>query len=165
MPRPRVYIETTIPSAYYTSRTDPDNVERRDRTRRWWHLVSAGYELVTSLGVVQELADGRSRHVPARLELHNGLRWLEVTEAVSETVGRYIAQKLMPAKPSGDALHLALASHHSCDVLLTWNYRHLANVTKFDRIRRINEQIGIPVPLITTPTRLLGGEDGEGLAP
>lgn len=64
----------------------------------------------------------------------------------------------MPADPHEDALHLALASHHIFDVLVTWNFRHLANRNKFDRIRRINAELGLFVPAILTPDQLLGGE-------
>lgn len=158
MPRPRVYVETTIPSAYYTDRTDQAMVAQRDSTRRWWHLASAGYELVTSFVVYRELLDGKSRHVPARLALLRDLKLLDVTAAVRETAQIYVLQKLMPAKPLSDAMHLALASHYGCDMLVTWNYRHLANVNKFDRIRWVNTQLGLSVPELTTPRHLLAEE-------
>ena len=54
---------------------------------------------------------------------------LEVSRAVADTVGAYVAHYVMPADPAGDALHLAIASVHKCDFLLTWNCRHLANAT------------------------------------
>jgi hypothetical protein len=34
--RPRVYIETTIPSFYHEARTSPDIVVRKEWTRQWW---------------------------------------------------------------------------------------------------------------------------------
>jgi len=161
LPRPRVYVETTIPSAYYTGRTGTDMVAQREWTRRWWHLATAGYELVTSFVVYRELLGGKSRHVSARLALLRDLELLDVTPAVRETAQTYASQKLMPAKPLSDAMHLALASHYGCDALVTWNYRHLANATKFDRIRRLNTQLGLPVPELTTPRLLLGVDDDE----
>ena len=48
----------------------------------------------------------------------------------------------MPADPAGDAMHLALASYHKCDFLVTWNCQHLANANKFGHIRRINTLLG-----------------------
>ena len=32
----RVYVETTIPSAYVSTRTDPSSLHRRELTRAWW---------------------------------------------------------------------------------------------------------------------------------
>lgn len=166
MAKPRVYIETTIPSAYYTDRTDEAMLARRDATRRWWEQAAVECDMVSSPVVMSELERGTSKHVGARLALVNVLPLFQVTPAVLETAETYMRRKLMPAVPSDDALHLALASHYSCDVLVTWNYRHLANINKFEDIRRINVQRGITVPLITTPLDLLGGAHGRsGLAP
>ena len=66
----------------------------------------------------------------------------------------------MPDDPVGDALHLAIASYHKCDFLLTWNCRHLANANKFGHIRRVNTLLGLYVPLLVTPLELLGGKEG-----
>jgi hypothetical protein len=71
----------------------------------------------------------------------------------------------MPADPTGDALHLALASHHKCDFLLTWNCLHLANANKFGHIRRINTMLGLFTPTIVTPLELLGGSDADEPTP
>ena len=70
-----------------------------------------------------------------------------------------LAHRLMPKDPAGDALHLALASHHRCDFLVTWNCRHLANANKFDHIRRVNGLLGLFVPSLVTPLELLGDPD------
>ena len=159
MPRQRIYVETTIPSAYYTDRTDPVMVAQRDSTREWWRIASASCELVASPAVLRELANGTSRHVPARMALLGECPLLEITPAIMETAGVYVSRKVMPAHPFEDALHLALASHNRCEVLATWDFRHLANPTKFNHIRRINTQLGLFVPLIATPAQLLGGTD------
>ena len=65
----------------------------------------------------------------------------------------------MPADPGGDALHLALASYHKCDFLVTWNCQHLANANKFGHIRRVNAMLGLFVPALVTPLELLGDSD------
>ncbi len=87
----------------------------------------------------------------------DGVPLLAVDEAIEEIIEAYVRHKLMPQDPLGDALHLALASHHKCDFLLTWNCKHLANANKFDHIKRINTILGIYVPKLVTPLELLGG--------
>jgi predicted nucleic acid-binding protein len=86
------------------------------------------------------------------------LRFLDVTDAALEIAAVYVRQKLMPANLFGDALHLALASHYKCDVLLTWNCRRLANQAKLDRIQRLNSELGLFVPKILTPGDMLEGD-------
>ncbi len=157
----RVYVETTIPSFYFESRSEPEMVARREWTRRWWALTASRYEAVTSPAVVEELSRG---DFPARedcLRLIERLPLVPVEPAVAEIVRTYIARQVMPRDPAGDALHLALASHHRCDFLVTWNCRHLANANKFDHIRRVNTMLGLIVPALVTPLELLGEDDEE----
>ena len=160
MSGPRVYVETTIPSFYHEARTTPEVVARREWTRRWWATAHGRYELVTSPAVLDELSGGDPERVAERLALIEGLPLLAIDPAVGEIVDTYIRHKVMPANPRGDALHLALASHHKCDFLVTWNCLHLANANKFGHIRRINVLLGLYVPALVTPLQLLGGDDG-----
>lgn len=67
----------------------------------------------------------------------------------------YIRRKLMPTGAVGDAAHLAMASVHAIDFVLTWNCKHLANANKFRHIRTVNEQLGLAVPILTTPLALV----------
>jgi len=160
MPK-RVYIETTIPSFYFETRSEPEMVARREWTRRWWAGSDTPYEAVTSEAVDEELSRG---DFPARedsLRLIERLPLVPIEAAVAEIVRTYVARQVMPSSPVGDALHLALASHHRCDFLLTWNCRHLANANKFDHIRRVNVMLGLFVPALVTPLELLGGENAE----
>jgi hypothetical protein len=88
------------------------------------------------------------------------IEMLELDDPVFEIVEAYLANKLMPSDPFGDALHLALASYHRCDFLVTWNCLHLANANKFGQIRRINGILGLYTPELVTPMELLGGNVG-----
>ena len=152
--RTLVYVETSIPSFYYKSRTEPDMVARRNWTRMWWKVAPARHELVTSAAIIDELAKGAYVSRRECLELVAGLRILAMEPPVIEIVETYIARHVMPADPVGDALHLALASFHRCDFLATWNCQYLANANKFGHIRRVNALLGLYVPILVTPLEL-----------
>ena len=92
----------------------------------------------------------------------SGLLFVPIEPAIAEIVEVYIQQHLMPNDPVGDALHLALASYHKCDFLLTWNCQHLANANKFGHIRRVNVMLGLYVPTLVTPLELIGAQNEEG---
>jgi hypothetical protein len=154
--KPRVYIETSIPSFYYEVRIEPDMVARREWTREFWTAAESDYELVTSPAVIEELEDGKFPGQQDAIDLVSRLPSLLLEPEIADIVVAYIAHKLMPADPSGDALHLAIASYHKCDFLLTWNCTHLANANKFGHIRRINVMLGLSVPMLVTPLELLG---------
>ena len=134
-------------------------VARRDWTRQWWARATADCELVTSVPVVDELERGDFPKREDCLRLVAPLPLLAVEPAVLDIVQTYIARRVMPRNPLGDALHLALASHHRCDFLATWNCKHLANANKFAHIRRVNALLGLFVPLLVTPLELLEVDD------
>jgi len=156
MERPKVYIETSIPSFYCTSRTDLESLARKAWTQHWWDFKREGCELMTSEVVVEELEGGDYPTKQDALSVIEGIPILTVEPAVSEIVRTYVRHFLMPAEPVGDAMHLALASYHRCDFLLTWNCEHLANANKFQHIRRVNSMLGLFIPSLVTPLELLG---------
>ena len=156
MQKPRVYVETSIPSFYHEHRTTPSVVARRDWTRQWWDDAPAKYELLTSPAVINELSAGIPERSELRLSLIRDLPLLPIEQAITEIAATYVQQKVMPADPAGDALHLAIASFHKCDFLVTWNCAHIANANKFGHIRRVNSMLGLFVPALVTPLELLG---------
>ncbi len=151
-----IYVETTIPSFYTEKRKGVEIEARRKWTREWWAKPKPGQLLVTSVVVFDELE--KIPNVARRNEslalLHN-LEQLDYTAEVEEIAAVYLQHKLMPAEAVGDADHLALASFYSCDMLVTWNCKHLANANKTGHIRRINALLGLRTPLLVTPLELL----------
>ncbi|MBU6402957.1 MAG: type II toxin-antitoxin system VapC family toxin [Verrucomicrobia bacterium] len=154
MPK-RVYIETTIPSFYHNVRTEPEMVARMNWTREWWDRHRVGYDVVSSTAVLDELTARPHPRQREKLALLASVPLLDVDEEIVEIVEVYQARRVMPRDPVGDALHLALASYYSCDILLTWNCVHLANANKFEHIRRVNVLLGLHVPLLLTPLELI----------
>jgi len=155
----RAYVETSIPSFYFEARTEPEMVARRTWTRHWWDSVPETVELVTSLAVVDELQRGDFPSRQECLDLIATLPVVSVDDPILDIVQAYIQHRVMPVDPLGDALHLALASYHRCDFLVTWNCKHLANANKFGHIRRINTLLGLYNPSLVTPLELLGADN------
>ena len=155
----RIYIETTVVSFYFNARPEPEMVARQNWTRRWLDaaLLSSN-ELVTSVAVETELNAGDFPNKSDMIELASRFPLLDINDAVIETVEAYIANRVMPKDPGGDAFHLAAAAFHRCDFLVTWNCRHIANANKFGHIRRVNGILGLGNPALVTPLELLNEE-------
>ncbi len=154
----KAYIETSIPSFFYEIRQEPEMVARRNWTRDWWKNHSNRYELVTSEGVIAELEEGEYQAQNDTVRLMTGLPRLSVPDEIADIIDVYVNNYLMPKERLGDALHLALASYHKCDFLLTWNCTHIANANKFEHIRIINSRLGLFVPMLVTPIELCNEE-------
>jgi hypothetical protein len=55
-----------------------------------------------------------------------------------------------------DAVHIAIATMHGMDYLLTWNCAHLANAEIIPKVRAVCENAGYVCPMICTPEELMG---------
>ena len=157
------YIETTIPSFFHTARKDTRSLARQRWTREWWDEIAPTFELHSSDAVIAELQRGTLEDLKKRrIELISDLNLLEVSDEVMEIATIYIDRLVMPRGGAGDALHLALASFYSLDVLLTWNCKHLANPNKFGHIHQVNDELGLSTPLLTTPLNYLSEDESDG---
>ena len=152
----KVYIETTIPSFYYEIRNEPEMISRKNWTQQWWNDHSQNYQLVTSEPVLEELSVGTYPNKKKILLLLENIPLVTVEDEIVEIIETYIKHNVMPNDPTGDALHLGLASYHKCDFLLTWNCNHLANANKFHHIRTVNTLLGLFTPSLVTPLELIG---------
>jgi hypothetical protein len=153
-----VYIETSIPSFYYEDRSDAPTIARREWTRQWWDNYRQGYELVSSQAVLDELNNGDYSESKRNncIALLDDLTFLPIEAEIATIVKTYLQHKLMPNDTGGDALHLAVASYHKCDILLSWNCKNLVNANKFNHIRYVNNLLSLYVPILTTPLELSG---------
>ena len=121
----RVYIETTIPSFYYTLRTDIESLAKQSWTRKWWKEYADQFTLLSSTAVIDELRRGTSEKTQARIDLIKDIEMLPAPSKINQIAQTYIDKSIMPQDLFGDAHHLALASFYNADVLLTWNCKHL----------------------------------------
>jgi hypothetical protein len=154
-----IYIETSVPSFYHETRPDRDLQSRRDWTRQWWAMTKLDQELVIGLPVISELEETPLPKRDKVFALIAQLRILPYVPEIADIVEVYFAHKLMPLEAQGDADHLALASFHNCDMLVTWNCKHLANANKFGHIHRVNALLGLRTPSLVTPLQLLEKDD------
>ena len=98
----------------------------------------------------------------ARLDLIQDIELFEGRPEIDRITQYYIDSLVMPQDPIGDAFHLAIASFHKIDILLTWNLAHLANPNKLDLVTQINQKLGLPTPELVTPLDYLGGTASNG---
>lgn len=104
--------------------------------------------------MIQELRRAPTQLAEPRLRLIRDLPLLELDDEVERIAGYYIQHRLMPRTAELDAVHVALASYHRVEFLLTWNCKHLANANKTDHLSVLNRRLGLPVPLLITPYNL-----------
>jgi predicted nucleic acid-binding protein len=153
--KPRIYIETSVIS-YLTARPSLDaiNAARQYESLRLWS-ATARYELVASSLVVDECSAGDADAAQRRLVFCKSLPLLPIPDSAAQTAQTMVDDGAFPESAFADALHVAIAAHHQCAAIASWNYRHLANTWARQRVEQSLRKIGLAVPQISTPDALV----------
>ena len=154
--KPKVYIETTIPS-YLAARPTRDLIvaAHQEITRLWWLEQRDKFNLFISRLVINEAGSGDREAAKERLRLLHGIAELEVSDEVASLAELLIARSVIPPRAATDAAHIAVAAVHAMDFLMTWNCSHLANAMITTQIRQVCDAAGYKCPVICTPEELL----------
>ena len=152
-----VYIETTI-SSYLAAWPSRDLLQaaRQQITHSWWRQERQKYTLCISQIVLDEAAAGDPDAAGRRLVFLEQLPLLELTDAVDDVAHAIMDSELLPPKAARDAIHIAVASVHSIDILLTWNCRHIANAAIMKELGVVVADAGYEIPILCTPEELIG---------
>jgi hypothetical protein len=154
--KPRLYLETTIPS-YLTSRPSKDLIvsAHQQITREWWRIRRDAFEIYTSQFVTDEAGAGDKKAAQKRLELLLPFWLLNVMESVLQLASAFLETGIIPEKAARDTAHIAIAAVHGIEYLLTWNCTHIANAMISKKVQKICEQNGFLCPVICTPEELM----------
>jgi len=151
-----VYIETTVISylAAWPS-SEPVMAARQQATAEWWEQVLPRLEAYISPVVLDEISRGDADAVRRRQEKIGSLKVLAVTAEVETLAEAYFAALPIPEKARADAYHLALATEHGMDYLVSWNLTHIVSGGIVRRLQELNAARGIRTPVICTPEELM----------
>ena len=151
-----VYIETTILS-YLVANPARDVViaGHQQTTQEWWSTRRTVFDCFISQIVIDEISAGDPTEVRKRLAVAGTLNSLAVTVDSEKITESIMKSGVLPQKAVRDAAHIAVATVHNVQFLLTWNCKHLANAQITKRIAGLCNANGYEMPTICTPEELL----------
>ena len=131
-------------------------------TRALWLLKKAGrFNFVTSRLVFQEITHAPERVRELMRDTFTPEDVLERSAEAEELAQAYLAQKVVPAAYDDDARHVAICTIARIEYLVSWNFKHLANVRRESGFNAVNLLQGYPPLRILSPTSLIHGYDQE----
>jgi hypothetical protein len=157
-----VYIETTVLS-YLVSLPAKDVVIacHQKTTQDWWSFRRKAFACYISQVVIDEISAGDPTEVRKRLAAADSLDSLAVTEDAEQLTETIMKSGILPPKAVRDAAHIAVATVHKVQYLLTWNCKHLANAQIAKRVANLCHLAGYEMPIICTPEELLEEQSNE----
>jgi len=142
----RIYADTSVFGGVF-------DLEFAEPTKRLFEEIDAGrFTLVTSAIVEAEIEPA-----PEKIRLHF-LRceaFAEIAQITHEALllqQQYIISGVVTPKSAEDALHVPIATVSQCDLIVSWNFKHIVHfdkISKYNAVNTINGfgQIGIYSPL------------------
>ena len=154
--KPRVYIEPTVVS-YLAARLSKNPVlaSRQRASRQLWEDYADRFELVISDIVSNEVRLGDTNAAQRRLEVISSLIVLEILPEADVLTQRLLDTGAVPRNSVSDAQHIAIATVHGVEYLVSWNHKHIVNEYKREHINHACQAAGFQPITICTPTELM----------
>jgi len=134
----KIYLDTSVISVYDDSRIP----QRQSQTRDFWKILK-NFKVYISEVTISEI--NNSPNIAKKKQLLNlasKFQILKITDQVKNLASEYIEKKIIPARYIDDALHLAIATINNCDILVSWNCKHLINLRTKREANKINLAMG-----------------------
>ncbi len=87
---------------------------------------------------------------------------LEVVKVTNEAINlarAYIEENVVGKTSYDDCVHIALATIHKVDILVSWNFKHIVNIYRIRGYNSVNIRSGYPALEIRSPKDIINYED------
>lgn len=146
----RIYIDTSVIGGYYDE-------EFEDATKKFFTRIE-NKDFIVYFSEVNEtelvLAPQEVKEVKDKIPV-DCLKYLEIDDEVNNLAQTYIKEKALGKSSENDAYHIAFASVHRLDCLISWNFKHIVNFDKIKMFHSINIRLGYPTIDIRSPLEFL----------
>ena len=146
----RIYLDTSVIGGYYDSEFEEDT-----------RILFEKIKLEQFHVVLSDITEGELQETPEMIrnlfiELSAGLATkIELTEEAVQLADTYLAEKVVGKTSRVDCFHIALATIHQVDILVSWNFKHIVNVQRIRGYNAVNMKLGYPTIDIRSPKEII----------
>jgi predicted nucleic acid-binding protein len=146
----KIYIDTSVIGGYYDK-------EFEKETRLLFKEIEQGFfevvyskvtddELLSAPKHVRELMPSLPQHVITNVDL---------TEEAVNLANAYLSENVVGKTSRTDCYHIALATIHRVDILVSWNFKHIVNVARIRGYNAVNMKLGYASIDIRSPKEII----------
>jgi predicted nucleic acid-binding protein len=140
----KLYLDTSIPSAYY----DNSKPLRQLITQKWFENEASSYDLYTSVLTIDEIDKlgniSRKENIKELIFKYK-VNILEITSEIKDLANNYMSKGAIPVSEPEDALHIAIAAVSNLEGLASWNFKHIVSINPIRKIHEINKESNYPL--------------------
>ncbi len=150
----RVYIDTSVVGGFY-------DVEFQEYTRPLFEKIKKGKIIIIYSDLLEkELQDAPEKvkevikKIPAEF-----VENIKISDESILLAQKYVDENVVGKSSFEDCLHIALATLNRVDIIVSWNFKHIVNVTRIRGYNSVNLKYGYPQIDIRSPRELMDYEN------
>ena len=145
----RIYIDTSVVGGLF-------DVEFSADTKPFFDKVEKGdIRIVYSEITTDELAGAPEKVRNYLNQLTSAQKeFVEITPEAVNLGDTYIREKVVGKTSRADCIHVALATIHKVDILVSWNFKHIVNINRIRGYNSVNLRLGHQTLEIRTPKEI-----------
>ena len=149
----RAYADTTVFGGIV-------DAEFEEASRAFFEEVRNGrFTLVVAYPLDDEIALAPIEVQTLYAEIKVYAETVEVSDEIEALQAAYLNAGILAAKSATDALHIAIASVTACELIVSWNFRHIVRESKIKRFNEVNVKNGYNSVAIKSPPEVLHEEE------
>jgi predicted nucleic acid-binding protein len=155
---PKVYLETSVFNFCFADDA-PD--KRQDTLTLFEEIKDGKYVPYTSAYVLQELTraeEPKQGKMVALIDEYE-MRFLEQSVESDRLAQVYVSEGIIPAKHLTDALHIATATVHDLDFIVSYNFQHIVKRKTVTMTEVVNLREGYKRIGIFSPTEVIENDE------
>jgi predicted nucleic acid-binding protein len=154
--RRRIYTDTSVLGGYY-------DVEFQEPSRRLFRRFQMGSDLLLLSDLTRLELLGAPEQVARLVDSlpSSSVEVVELDEEARNLADLYIASSVVGTSMLADAQHIAAATVHRADVLVSWNFKHIVNLRRIHGFNSVNLREEYPLLEIRTPREVVPYDQNE----
>ncbi len=149
----KIYADTSVYGGVFDE-------EFTEASQAFFNLVRNGaYNLCVSEVVHQELSVAPEKVNELFQEFLPVAQLLDIGSDALALQQAYIAEGILTEKWYDDALHVALATIAECNIIVSWNFKHIVNCRKIPLFNAVNVLKGYRQIAIYSPLEVINYEE------
>jgi len=146
----RIYVDTSVIGGYFEQEFQKYTEQLISK------ILKGDFTAVISDLTLAELGEAPLvvRNLADRIISENA-EFVLAGEADRELAEKYLKERVVSPKSHSDALHIAIATINRVDVLVSWNFKHIVNLTRIRQYNSVNLKYGYSLIEIRNPMEII----------
>jgi hypothetical protein len=146
----RIYVDTSVFGGYF-------EIEFEEWTKPFIEkFIKGEYKLLYSQLTEIELktAPEKVRNLVKSIPMEY-IEFLPITDTADSLANKYVQENVVGKTSIEDCRHIAIATLSNADILASWNFKHIVNVTRIRGYNSVNYKYGHKILEIRTPREII----------